>query len=181
VAWKNKWWFWLVFGLSTGVAVSLWIVALSPTPVAHNPDPPHTPQPAVHLSQQQVGSTFSIQFAQLLHGMPQPCAIKVTDPTSSELGRTIQWVLLYGNNPQPIFSCGTGGRSSGILDDGIHLAKPTTEPGITVHYRLGYEPGERIAHFLDSMGALVRKSRELDSDAPDYLIWLDFGPGSPWK
>jgi hypothetical protein len=29
MAWREKWWFWVTFGLSVGIAVSLWIVSLS--------------------------------------------------------------------------------------------------------------------------------------------------------
>jgi hypothetical protein len=32
MVWRGKWWFWLTLGLSSGIAISLWLVSLSPPP-----------------------------------------------------------------------------------------------------------------------------------------------------
>jgi hypothetical protein len=126
-----------------------------------------------------IGSTFSIQLAQLLHGLHQPCLFKITNTSKSELGGVIYWVLSYGNIPSGPLCAFLPNNPLPNAD--IPLIKPTTDPGIIVHWKISNPDGEKVAHFLEAMGANVHISRQLDGDAPDHLIWIDIGPGSPWK
>lgn len=127
----------------------------------------------------QIGETFSIELAQTLHDLPQPCLLKITNPANSELGGLVNWVATYGNLPYgPICKV----QSNEVLQDADNsYAQPTSQPGLVVHWHSNYAPGQKIAHFFDASGVNTRVSHELDADSPNSLIWFDFGPGSPWK
>jgi DNA-binding IclR family transcriptional regulator len=86
----------------------------------------------------------------------------------------------FGNMPQGKL-CDIAQNSGLPRADLSTMLKPTTEPGVVVHWKADYQPGEKIAHLLASMGAKVSISHQLDTDAPSNLVWIDIGPGSPWK
>jgi len=165
---RSWWWLWLSFGLSGGLAIALSLLAGQSDFRTGN------------ANDRPVGSTTSIQLAQVFHKLPQPCRIKLTDSSKSELGGVIRWVVEYGNIPTgPICKLQ---ETNPVADaDKPRPLSLSTEPGITVHWKAVNPQGELIAQFFNSMGAYVRNSHQLDSDDPDDLIWIDIGPGSPWK
>jgi hypothetical protein len=167
---------------------SVWIVAASaiifgvPLTVSYVSQPPPatygTFNPASISQVRPVGPTFGNQLAQLFHEFSQQCLIKLTDPSSTEVGQTISWVMSWGKIPS--------GPTCNVQPNGLPSAdesavKPTTEPGIVIHWKSNFAPGEKVANFFSSMGLNVRVSHRLDPQAPDNLIWIDIGPGSPWK
>lgn len=161
---EKRWGLWLALGLSAGFACALWIVPERSPPSG---SPNHA-----------VGPTFSIEAAQLFHGLPQPCLIKLTDPSTTDIGQTIAWVLRYGNIPSgPI--CDVQPNELESADDSA--VRPATEPGIVIHWNPDFVPAEKVVAYFSSMGLKMRVSHRLDQGAPRNLIWIDIGPGSPWK
>jgi hypothetical protein len=126
-----------------------------------------------------IGETFSIELAQLLHELPQPCLIKITNPANTELGSLINWVTTYGNMPNGHI-CAVE-ENTALPDVDKKYVKPTTDAGMVIHWNADYAPAAKLAHFFDSSGVIVRISHQLDGDSPSNLIWFDIGPGSPWK
>jgi hypothetical protein len=131
------------------------------------------------ISHRQVGPTFGSQLAQTLRSLPQPCIVQLTGGSSvPEVEQTIAWVLRYGNVPSgPICNI-----QPNELPNADEIAvKPTTEPGIVIHWNPDFVPGEKLANFLSSTGLKIRVSHQLNARAPNNLIWIDIGNGSPWN
>jgi hypothetical protein len=183
---KGRWHFYAslsaLVGIYLGIAsYAYWTAEIEPARSARSAGgfgfneavmPPRQPE-------KQLGSTFSIQLAQLFHALPQRCLIKITNASDSELASVINWVTTYGNIPPGVI-CAV--QPNDKLPDADQPAlKWTTEPGMVVHWKATYEPGEKLAHFFASTGVNVRTSHQLDVGSPDNLVWFDIGPGSPWK
>jgi hypothetical protein len=154
--------------------------------------PPQNAQPETHGGfgfntapppsgdQRQVGETFSIQLAQLLASLPKPCLIRLTGGSSTPtVEQTILWVINYGNIPSG--SLCSLDEQRGLPSADEPELKHTNQPGIIVHWKEGNLSGEKIAHFLDSMGLNVSSSHHMGQSWPQNLVWLDIGNGYPWK
>ena len=126
-----------------------------------------------------LGPIAAVQLAQTLDALPKPCLIKLTGPHESELRKTIEWIVVYGHaNQQPICSIQ---QDSPIPSADEPPLKLNEQPGIIVHWN---EPGvsaEKVAYFFIGMGMKASSSRILPPRSPNNLIWIDIGPGSPWK
>jgi hypothetical protein len=59
--------------------------------------------------------------------------------------------------------------------------KPTTDPGVVIRWHEEFKEGEKAAHFFDADGMKVSISHTMPANSPANLIWIDIGPGSPWK
>jgi hypothetical protein len=111
----------------------------------------------INPPEHQIGSTFSIQLAQLLHDLHQPCLLKITNASKSELGGLIYWVLSSGSlSKGPL--CGFQPNNS-MPNADVPLVKPTSDPGVLVHWKANYPDGEKIADFFDVSNANVRWRR----------------------
>jgi hypothetical protein len=127
-----------------------------------------------------VGPIFAAEFVQWLDDhLPKPCVIKVTAPPDSELGKTIAWLAQYGGGRGlcTIYQDDSGPRN---IDDGEQVVL-SAEPGIVIHSKAEFTPAEQIVHFFHSSGFNVKVSHRMPPRSPANLIWIDIGPGSPWK
>lgn len=126
----------------------------------------------------QIGDTFSLQLAQLLRSLPQPCLLKITNPSNSEIGQVINWVTTYGNIPAGVICYVQPNDALPSADSPVKL---NSNSGIVVHWASDYDPGEKVAHFLYSSNLKVSTSHQQTADSPKNLIWIDIGPGDPWR
>jgi hypothetical protein len=128
-----------------------------------------------------IGPILAVELASTFEQLPKPCTVKTTAPPQTELASTITWILTYGS-PSGDLICTVESANPGPpnVDEPAPPA-PTIEPGIVIHWNQNYKPGERIAHFFDADGFKVRVSHRLPTNSPPGMIWLDIGPGSPWK
>jgi hypothetical protein len=126
-----------------------------------------------------IGPTMALQIVQEFKSLPQPCAVRVTTSADKEPFRsTLIWLLTQQN-------LGAGcslwdERSTPNIDDPAG-PKKATAPGVVIHWDLAFKDGERIAHFFDADGMKISISHQMSGHAPPNLIWIDVGPGSPWK
>jgi hypothetical protein len=129
-----------------------------------------------------IGPIVTVELVQAFVSLPKPCIIRLTSPPNSELAKTISWILAHG--------APTGGEICRVddappgppnVDVTSSAVEPTKEPGIVVHWDEDFNPGNYIAHLLDSDGFKVSISHRLPANAAQGTIWLDIGPGSPWK
>jgi hypothetical protein len=130
----------------------------------------------------RIGTTFALQLAQLLNRLPKPCTIKFTAPGhSDEVASVISWVVSYGN-PSGQAICSPAPSEAGPLNENAPAPlKPTTESGIIVHWDASFTAGQDVANALDHLGLFVRTSHRIPEHSPSNFIWIDVGPGSPWK
>jgi hypothetical protein len=125
-----------------------------------------------------VGPIFAAEFVQWLSDhLPKPCLVKVTAPQNSELGNTIRWLVEYGGG-KGLCAIYSGDSGPPNVDD---PSPQTNEPGIVIHSHADFAPAERIAHFFHSSDFNVRVSYRMPPQSPPNLLWIDIGPGSPWK
>ena len=130
----------------------------------------------------ELAAVFMYKFDQL----PKPCAVKITAPDNgkSELATTLGWLLTNGRN-------GGGGAPDICVvespdlppidaDDPTSLKK-NGDKGIIIHWNPDYQQGDGIARWFDANGFIVSTSHRLPKGSPENLIWIDIGPGSPWK
>ena len=153
-------------------AVSL-EVAPTPTPIAgwNVPAGPKTGP---------VGPIFALEFINAFNRLPKPCTIKITGPRNAFVS-TISSLLEKGG-PNGGAICDLRNDQSPATAGGSEPSmEPTTEPGFVVHWNQDFKPGEDIVHFLTTATLNVRLSHSLPAKSPPNLIWLDIGPGSPWK
>jgi len=129
-----------------------------------------------------IGTTFGLQLAQMLDRLPKPCAIKVTDPNKQdELSSLIRWVVSYGNPSGGAICSLIGNNSEPPNIDNPPAVAPTTAPGMVVHWDFTSGSVQAVVHFFDSAAVKVSISHRLPPNAPPNFIWIDIGPGSPWK
>lgn len=142
-----------------------------------SPPPPAAPNSGTHI----IGTTFSLQLAQMLGRLPKPCNIKLTDQSGGDLPSVISWVVSYGN-PEGTAICSlTGNNSEPPNADEPTTVMPTSNPGMVVHWDAKFVETQPVVHFFDSCGVKVSVSHRLPPNTPANLIWIDIGPGSPWK
>jgi hypothetical protein len=105
----------------------------------------------------------------------RPCTVMVTAPTDKpEFTGTLAWILTYGSG------CGVQGKEELPRAEEPAL-RGRKIPGMTIHWSPRYTAGPRIAHWFDASGFQVDVSNKLPEKSPLELIWIDIGPGSPWK
>ena len=142
---------------------------------ATNPQPWNMPASA---QGGPVGPIFAAQFVQLLDGLPKPCLVKVSAPPKSELGRTIAWLAQYGGG-NGLCTIYEDDRGPPNIDEEIVLQ--TNETGIVIHSHAESVLAKAVAHFFNSSGFNVKISNRMPPRSPPNLLWIDIGPGSPWK
>lgn len=147
---------------------------------SQQPAVPVSPSPAPNGS--HVGTTFSLQLAQTLGRLPKPCNIKLTDQSGGgDLPSVINWVVSYGS-PEGTAICSLTGEDHEPPGADVPSAvMPTSYPGMVVHWDPKFVEGQSIAHFFNSCGVKVRISHRLPQNASANFVWIDIGPGSPWK
>jgi hypothetical protein len=149
----------------------------SSPPTAPSPSPMAPPPPS--SQERPLGSTFSIQLAQTLESLPKPCLIKLTGPHNTELFRTIDWVIAYGHGDmQPICS---RVEDNPIPNADEQLPKRAPDGELIVHWNQLNKQVEKLALFFIGVGLKTSSSHILPPRSPDNLVWIDIGPGSPWK
>jgi hypothetical protein len=136
-----------------------------------------------------MGPVFALELVATFNRLPKPCLLKITGPDNPFVA-TFRWLLTYGvitSGP-----AGSGPFSNSVCEiapdsveppdiDEPNPVKPTTEPGIVVHWNENYAPGKDIAKYLDNSTLRVSVSHRMPKGSPPNLIWIDIGPGSPWK
>jgi len=126
-----------------------------------------------------LGPILAVELVQTFKDLPQPCQVRLTVADDKiNLARTLSWLL--GRSPND--------GAAGCEVTGEQLALPyiempmhrTNDPGVVIHWNSDFRPGEHIAHFFDASGFNVRISHDLPTGPPNQ-IWIEIGPGSPWK
>jgi hypothetical protein len=128
-----------------------------------------------------IGTTLSLQLAQMLGRLPKPCTIKLTSQSKDDLASVIGWVVSYGSLSGGAICSLVGNDAEPPNIDDPQPIKPTSDSGMVVHWDAGSADAQPIAHFFDSCGVRVSVSHRLPPNASANFIWIDIGPGSPWK
>jgi hypothetical protein len=132
-----------------------------------------------------IGPILAIEFVQAFDALPKPCKVMISAPQGSHLRETLYWLLNYGGS-----SRGPGGTAVCEMEspalspqnvDEPNPIKPNPETGIIIHWDQSFTSGEQVAHWFDADGFNVRISHHLPNNSPSNLIWIDIGPGNPWK
>ena len=155
------------------------IIGCLAEPFAKPPEEPWNEDLSPGAHQGPLGPITAIEFTQTFNVLPKPCQIRLTSPPNSELASTFGWLLQYGGPKNDVIcevNYVAGPQDVDEVDPPI-----TKEPGLVVHWDSSFLPGEKIAHFFDADGFNVRYSHRLPPHSPQNLIWIDIGPGSPWK
>ncbi len=149
--------------------------------ISASPPPVVPPNSTTVQGNNHIGTTFSLQLAQMLGRLPKPCNIKLTSPNGSDLASVISWVVSYGNPSGASICSLTGNDSEPPNADEPTAVMPNSNPGMVVHWDAKFVETQPILHFFDSCGVKVSISHRLPPNAPANFIWIDIGPGSPWK
>ncbi len=148
---------------------------ISPTPIIQSSGS------IAQASGNHIGTTFSLQLAQMLGQLPKPCTVKLTTQSNDDLASVIVWVVSYGS-PLGGAICSLVGKDTEPPDiDNPKEPKLTSDPGAVVHWDKAKIDAQPIAHFFDSSGVKVSISHRLPPNPPVNFVWIDIGPGSPWK
>jgi hypothetical protein len=121
------------------------------------------------------GPILAVELAQEFAKLPKPCKVKLTVAKDKRAFRdTLAWIMNYGADCPP--------DESSPPTNADEAAPPPrrAEPGMTIHWDKNFEFGAQIAHFLDAYFK-VQTSNRLPVNSPRELIWIDIGPGNPWK
>lgn len=125
------------------------------------------------------GPIMAVEIVQTFEELPKPCVVKVTAPPENEnLRGTLNWILQYGAK------CDIAENPIGppnVDEPQSAEVQPNGNPGIIIHWAADYSWGENAAHFFDSSSFKVSISHRLPPNSNPHLIWIDIGPGSPWK
>jgi hypothetical protein len=123
------------------------------------------------------GPIFAWELVQEFEQIHKPCNIKIRAAKDTKAFRdTFAWLLENGAHCPPDLSS----TPPNLDPEDSHPPEPKTG-GIVVRFNDGFDDGARIAHFLDSSALKVSISHRLPKGTPSNLIWIDIGPGSPWK
>lgn len=123
-----------------------------------------------------IGPISAVELVQTFEQLPTPCVVDVTAPSDNEnLRGTLAWILQYGAK------CQIAGAPSPPNADEPQSSEPNTKPGLVIHWASNFVEGENVVHFFDSSAFKVSISHRLPPNSNPHLIWIDIGPGPPWK
>jgi hypothetical protein len=143
--------------------------------VVRVPNEPHWNEPAGPAT----GPIGPIQAAEMVQEIQKPCTFKITSSEDKiNLQSTIRWLIANGSQCE-IWNDSTGIPSADTRSE--QVIKPTQDRGLVIHWNETNVSGEKVAHFFQSSGYIVRTSHRMPPNSPPDLIWLDFGPGSPFR
>ncbi len=126
-----------------------------------------------------IGPIMAIEIVQTFQQLPQPCVVKVTAPSENDnLRSTLNWILEYGAKCE--IAPMTLGPPNADEPQSAEL-QPNSNSGMIIHWAADYPSGENASHFFDSSTFKVSISHRLPPNSNPHLIWIDIGPGSPWK
>lgn len=122
------------------------------------------------------GPIFAVEIVQEFSSI-QPCNLRVTWPKDKEqFGKSLEWILTYGAH------CKIKPKNISLLDaDQPKTPDPRKSPGVTVHWNKSFQEGAQVAHWFDASGFLTFMSNNVFSDDEPDVIWIDIGPGDPWR
>ena len=123
------------------------------------------------------GPIAAVEFVDMFRRVLQPCILKITYPSAiNKFGDTFRWILTQREGARcQLF------QEKNPPDIGSVSVSPTTEPGIVLRLKEGFGAGAQLARLLDGSGFRIVVSHKMPTPSPDNLIWIDIGPGSPWK
>jgi hypothetical protein len=132
-----------------------------------------------------IGPILAVEVVQWFSQLPKPCLVKLTYASDNQnLGRTLDWILSYGD-PTKVNGGAICDMHPDVLSppniDEPSSPRKTTDPGIVVHWNENFTQPKESHISLMPMGFNVKVSHRLPPNSPPNLIWLDIGPGSPWK
>ncbi|MFZ0680742.1 hypothetical protein [Candidatus Binatus sp.] len=191
---NRRYWPWIaIFGIATAITLGPWLLsrfdgnsvsspATGPVqpPVAATED--WNQPPNAHSG--PIGPIAAAEFMYRFDQLPKPCRVKITSFEPSELATTLGWLLTNGRNGgggQPIICELENADLPPIDADDPTSVRKNSNKGMVIHWNPDYDQGQGIAHWFDSSGFIVSTSHRLPKDSPENLIWIDIGPGSPWK
>jgi len=120
-----------------------------------------------------IGPIAALGFWSLLQKVPKPCTIRITSLADNEnMRQTLRWIADFAKCE--MFN------ETGVKSIDEHKNE-FQEAGFLIHYEENNKFGEAVAHFFDSMAAKVLTSHKLPKNAGVDLIWIEIGPGSPWR
>ncbi len=146
------------------------------------PDNRPSPQQDAGPSGGPLGPIMAAELVQLFKSLSRPCAVMVTSAEEkSSLRNTLAWLLTQPQRDGGAECSSWTNRALPNADDPEPASLPSNVPGIVVHWSDAYKDGERVSQFFDADGMKVSVSHRMPRNSPSYLVWLDLGPGSPWK
>jgi len=126
-----------------------------------------------------IGPIHAVELVSIFQRLPSPCVVKVTAPTDNEnLRATLEWILQYGAKCE---IASTPMVPPSADEPQFAEVQPNTKPGVIIHWAPDFSSGENIALFFDSSTYKVAISHRLPPNSNPHLVWIDIGPGSPWK
>lgn len=120
-----------------------------------------------------IGPIAGAELLELFRTLRKPCTIKITaPPENNNLKDTLRWIAEYGG-------CKLDSNTNRRNVDDLEEPKPTKVRGIVVHWaNENDEIGEKVYRFFEALSFVVALSNRI---SPKYAVWIDIGPGSPWK
>ena len=123
------------------------------------------------------GPIFAFEMIQEFKKLPKPCAVILRTAKDKKAFRDVfVWLLTEGAECTP-----KEALEPPNIDASVSYPDMPTTPGMVMCWREGFVFGERIANFFDSGAIKVSVSHNLPKNSPSNLIWIDVGPGSPFK
>lgn len=122
------------------------------------------------------GPITSVEIATAFRSLRHPCYVMVTaQPSTRVFGDALRWILT-----QPEGGGCTSWREPSPREVGTAPILHTSQGGIVIHYRSSFASARRIVRQF--VGAFnVEISHAMPPTSPENLVWIDIGPGSPWK
>ena len=125
------------------------------------------------------GPIFAVELVAGFKTLPQ-CLLRITSASvTTHFKDALRWILTENQ---------TGGAAGCRIWDEPRLPKAdsslvqlNSNRGIIIHWNVSFNDGERAANMLQNFGLLLSASNRMPPDSPSNLIWIDIGPGSPWK
>lgn len=140
---------------------------------------PKPAQRATSARPERLSPTFAIEVVQEFSKLAKPCLVRLrasTETAAQHLRSDLRWILTYGAG------CSVDESVQPINVDAATEPPPNKSRGLIIRWHEGFEPGAHIARVFDDDGGLVVKiSHQMPPTAAANLIWIDIGPGSPWK
>jgi hypothetical protein len=123
------------------------------------------------------GPTFAMGMANAFKDrVPHPCIVNVSGASDTQpFAGALQWIIYNVSGCQQW----DNKRRLAPSIDPLTIGHPP--PGITIHWNKANKDGENIPQLFANTGLKLSSSNQMPDDSPVNLIWLEIGPGSPWK
>jgi hypothetical protein len=121
-----------------------------------------------------IGPILAVELSQAFATI-RPCRLYFTSgEDNGNLRETLRWIAEYGGGCYPLVKA----EVVPMLNADHPPPMQNRLPGIVVHWNEGLAPGEKVVKLLENFN--VRANHQTFDKKLD-AIWIDIGPGDPWK